>query len=123
MKKKMLCILISGFTLILCSLIIIPTIKKPDYIIHYYSGLFTYDIEVKKKNMLVRKKEIVQCIKAPCEPIEIDNFKVKYKDEYKKLIKNLFKNEKSNEITISKTMVNEDDIKILSSIVKEKLEN
>ncbi len=90
-------------------------IKNEKEIIKY----FIYDIGTKKDNIYVKKNELIECFQAPCNPIEVDNFKVKYKDEYQDFVENLFKNKNTKEITIARSELSENQIKILSSITKD----
>ena len=86
-----------------------------------YNSDFKYVLEVKKSYIKVNKYDVIECIKAPCEPIKIDSFNVSYKEEYKKFIESLFRNSISNELTINYSDLDNDDIKIMSLIVSEKI--
>lgn len=86
-----------------------------------YNSDFKYVLEVKKYYIKVNKYDVIECIKTPCEPIKIDSFNVSYKEEYKKFIESLFRNSISNELTINYSDLDNDDIKIMSLIVSEKI--
>lgn len=128
--KKIIFYIIS--VIIICTLIgilVYKTINKnkeaeilDNYVIHYYSDNFVYDIESLKDYIYVSKRNNIECIQAPCNSTKIDDFKVEYQDDYKEFIKSIFKGEKPKKINLFRKELNEDEIKIISSIVKESLE-
>ena len=129
MKKKSFIILI-GIIVILCltltALFLVNKANKKeveivDYVVHYYTGIYVYDVNIKDDTMYVEKNEVVMCIQAPCDPIKVDSFKIKFKEEYQELIDNLFKDKNTKEITITNNDLSDEEIKIISSIVKEKI--
>ena len=91
--------------------------NKEEYIIHYYSNNSLYDIETNNNTLLITKKDVIECVTTPCDPIVVDSFKIKYKEEYQELIKELCKEEK--EITISTKDLNDNQLILLNEIVKE----
>lgn len=126
MKKKSLMILIGIIVILSLSLIVLFLVNKKEvevvnYAVHYYTGSYVYDIKIKDNSIFVEKKEVVMCIQAPCDPIKVDSFKIKYKEEYQELIENLFKDKNTKEITITNNDLSDEEIKIISSIVKEKI--
>lgn len=88
--------------------------KNIDYIVHYYTGSLIYDLKVKNDILYIEKKEY----KAPCDPVNIDKFRVTYKKEYQELIKNLFKDKNTKEISITNKDLSKKELKIMSNIVK-----
>ena len=92
--------------------------KNIDYIVHYYTGSLIYDLKVRKDILYIEKKEYPNCFKAPCDPVNVDKFRVTYKKEYQELIKNLFKDKNTKEISITNKDLSEEELKIMSNIVK-----
>ena len=96
--------------------------KKEDnrnYIIHISSGYFIYDVVVNEDKLDITQKEQVVCVKAPCNPIEVDKYTLDYKDEYKKMFDRLYDKFKVEEFTISKEDILEDEYSILNELMKE----
>ena len=125
MKKK-LKILIGIIIVLLISLIIFFLVKginnkntiSDNYFIHYYYDYYIYDIETKKDGIYIEQSVVVQCNVAPCLPFKNDSFKVKYTKEYKTLIEDLFKDKNTKEITIRDSDLNDNEMKIMSKLVK-----
>lgn len=127
MKRKLVKkILFVILALLIFSLIVILVIKNnrktiaiDNYVIHYYLENNIYDIETKKNNIYVNKREIVYCIKAPCPTLDAGSFKVEYTDEYVNFIEGLFKDKDIKELTIIKEELSDEESSIMSSIVKD----
>lgn len=129
MKKKPLRIIMIGIVVVLFLGLIAFLLNKnglgtADYTVHYHSDFYTYvyDIEVKGDTLYVEKKEVVMCFRAPCNPITVDSFKVKYSEEYQELMENLFKDKDTKEITITKSDLSDKEKEIMASIVGRKVE-
>ncbi len=74
-----------------------------EYTIHYmdYSSSRAYYIYARQKDILVEKRNIVQCIQAPCDPIKSGEFTVTYKPAYREMFDTLFKDSESKEKLIN----------------------
>ena len=93
-------------------------VEIDNYLIHYYDDEgYLYDLETKNDGILVRKKVIINCIDAPCDPPEIKKHMVKYQKEYVDLIMDLFENRDSKEINIWMENLNSNQFKLISKIV------
>ena len=121
MKKNVLFIIV--LLLILCGCKNTKTNKEKEIIkIDNYNIVFSYNydqynIETKDNKIYVTKYNIVQCVKAPCNPIKDKTYEVELNKEYKEFIENLFKDKNDNTITIYKDMLDNNQIKILSNIL------
>ena len=117
MKKRLLFIIGILLIIIVIGILFIKNNKKYP-IIHYDYGVNKYDIVNKGKYLEVTKFDIIECIKAPCNPIKRGSFKVKNKKEYKELFERLLG--KRLEINIGYSNDGDYDNKLLMEIVKEK---
>ena len=117
MKK----VVLSTFFIVLIALVITTFYSNKELknkkVIHYYKNNYVYDIIPKNTYILVEKKEQIMCIKAPCEPINLKSYNVKYKKDYKKIIKDLLKDK--NEVIITPNDILEKENKVLIDIIKE----
>ena len=117
MKK----VVLSTFFIFLIALVITTFYSNKELknkkVIHYYKNNYVYDIIPKNTYILVEKKEQIMCIKAPCEPINLKSYNVKYKKDYKKIIKDLLKDK--NEVIITPNDILEKENKVLIDIIKE----
>lgn len=117
MKK----VVLSTFFIFLIALLITYLYSNKELnnkkVIHYFKNNYVYDIIPKKYYILVEKKEQIVCIKAPCNPIKLNSYIVKYKKNYKKIMKDLLKDNK--EVIISPTEITEKENSILMDIIKE----
>ena len=117
MKK----VVLSTFFIFLIALLITTFYSNKELknkkVIHYYKNNYVYDIIPKNTYILVEKKEQIMCIKAPCEPINLKSYNVKYKKDYKKIIKDLLKDK--NEVIITPNDILEKENKVLIDIIKE----
>ena len=98
--------------------------QQVNYTIAYYTGNNLYEIKARKSTILIEKKDVVQCIKAPCNPIHVSSHTIAYKDDYRKLFERLSSND-STEITIHGDVASSDlptnvtaaDIDIIDQII------
>ena len=89
-----------------------------NYIIHYNSGYSIYDIKVNDNKLNVVVYNEIQCIQAPCDPIEVDRYSLKYKSEYKNMFDRLYDIYKKEEYTIYNNDLNDKDIILLKEIFR-----
>ena len=95
--------------------------SKEKGIVHFNYENKQYDILVSDKYLDIVEYDVIYCIKAPCDPIKGDSFRVKNNKTYKKILYDLL--EDNTEITIN---YNEDDsynYEKLLEIVKEDNKN
>ena len=114
MKKKLLIII--GFILIICGCTVS---EKNNYVVHYKNNYNSYDITLNNDNIQVEKYDIVQCVKAPCNPVKSKSFTIKTTNEYKAFIKKLFKDNNKNEVTITNDNLDDEQTNNLSNILDE----
>lgn len=117
MKKKILFIII--LLLVLCGCNNKKELKIDNYNIEFNYNYSKYNIETKDNKIHITKYHIVQCVKSPCNPIYDKDFDLELTKEYKEFIENLFKNKNTKSISIYKDMLNNDQIKVLSDIIKD----
>jgi hypothetical protein len=60
------------------------------YSINYYEGNIVYYIDAKPNHILVEKRTVINCIKAPCEPIKESERRIDYTPEYRQAFENIF---------------------------------
>lgn len=81
MKKNFIAIIIFALTIVIGSLSIIILNKDVvKYTINYIHNNENYVIKIYENKVTVNYKETVECIKAPCEPID-KSFKVKFDED------------------------------------------
>ncbi len=68
-----------------------------DKIYFQYNG-YEYKMKLLKKYIYVTKSEVVMCIKAPCNPIKVDDYKVYYNDDIIKKLDEYFEKYDFNDI-------------------------
>ena len=71
------------------------------YSINYYEGNIVYYIEAKPNYILVEERAVINCIKAPCEPIKKSEYRINYTPEYRQAFENIFAHRGKTEISTS----------------------
>ena len=90
-----------------------------NYIIHYYSNYYLYDIKVNNSKLDIIVYEVIQCIQAPCDPIKRDSYSIDYEKDYKKLFDKLYDDYKKEEFTIYSDELDDKEVLLLNEIVRE----
>lgn len=89
------------------------------YTIHYRSGYYQFDLETKTNYIFVSKNEIVFCDQAPCNPIQVEQFKVLYTQENRNFFEHLFQDKAVKEINLTNQDLDAEQIIILYKIIRE----
>ena len=103
--KKIIAIIIS----IIATIAIVVTIclmvasrsEITQYAINYYEGNTVYYVEAKPDYILVEERTVINCIKAPCEPIKRSEYRIDYTPEYRQAFDNIFAHRDETEISTS----------------------
>ena len=121
-NNKLVYIIIGAFTLVIIILLLaISTIntKSERYTIKYYDyDDKEYTLIFEGQDITVKTTNQVQCIKAPCPPINT-TFKVKNKAKFNKLKEKLFNRTNKKAIKVYYQDLSYSDRKTMSIIVKE----
>ena len=112
----------------LCFIVVFASIKfsyvgeEMEYhIVYYDKSYYQYEIETTKNFIRVYKKEVVVCVQAPCNPIPVDEFKVRYTKENRSFIEDLFNGKDTREVYLRDEDLDANQMKILYSIIHEKI--
>ena len=95
--------------------------SKEKVIVHFNYENKQYDILVSDKYLDIVEYDVIYCIKAPCDPIKRDSFRVKNNKTYKKILYELLAD--NNEITINYNKDDSYNYEELLEIVKEDNKN
>ena len=117
MKKFFVFMFACTFTaLIVCLLgvrVLINSENKIDnYILHYYSGYYRYDLMTKRNKVYINKKEMAICFRPTCPERLVQSDVVYLKEKYVAFFENVF-SDGTNEKVISKNDISESDYKTL----------
>lgn len=120
MKKKIVIIFIILFVIIALYFLFLGN-NEEKRIVHFNYENKQYDILVSDKYLDIVEYDVIYCIKAPCNPIKRDSFRVKNNKTYKKVLYELL--EDNAEITIYYNKDDSYNYEKLLEIVKEDNKN